>query len=93
MFARKGRLRAAPLFLTRKRGPRDTPTPPPPERNRSRDRELFDRKVSRTESGKRSVQDSVEASGTGVTVTDYCYIATDAADAESSETETETAEE
>ena len=39
---------------------------------------------------KRSVQDSVEASGTGVTVTDYCYIATDA---ESSETETETAEE
>ena len=41
---------------------------------------------------KRSVQDSVAASGTGVTVTDYCYIATDANDAEASETETETAE-
>ena len=39
---------------------------------------------------KRSVQDSVAASGTGVTVTDYCYIATDA---EASETETGTAEE
>ena len=42
---------------------------------------------------KRSVQDSVAASGTGVTVTDYCYIATDAPDAEASEAETETAEE